>query len=62
MRQCQLRRQTTSVGICCQQGREEDGEDMDWVWLCDGCVTPPIQEMGLAVALVVLYSGLVDCV
>ena len=38
MRQCQLRRQTTSVGICCQQGREEDGEDMDWVWLCDGCV------------------------
>ena len=29
------------------------------MWLCVGCVTPPIQEMRLAV---VLHCGLVECV
>ena len=32
MRQCQLMRWTTTVGICWQQGREEGGEDVEWVW------------------------------
>ena len=36
MRQCQLMRQTTSVGICWQQGREEDGVDVERVRLFDG--------------------------
>ena len=37
-------------------GREESGADVEWVWLCGGCV---IQEMKL---LWVLYSHLVECV
>ena len=45
-------RLTTSVGICCQQVREEGGER---VWLCEGCVAQPIREMKFAV---VLYSGM----
>ena len=49
-------RQTTAVGICWQQSREEGGEDVEWVCLCGRCVVPPIQEMRLAVA------GLVECV
>ena len=35
--QCQLMRWTTTVGICWQQGREEGGEDVEWMWLCGGC-------------------------
>lgn len=62
MRQCQLMRQTTTVGICWQQDREEGGEDVEWVWLCGGCVAPPIQEMRSAVVWAVLYSGLDECV
>ena len=52
----------TTVGICWQQGREEGGEDVEWVWLCGGCVAPPIQEIRLAVVWAVLYSGLDECV
>ena len=62
MRQCQLMRWTTTVGICWQQGREEGGEDVEWVWLCGGCVAPPIQEIRSAVVWAVLYSGLDECV
>ena len=40
-------------------GREEGGEDVEWVWLCGECVIPPIQEMKL---LWVLHSRLVECV
>ena len=47
VRQCQLMRQTTSIRICWQQGREEGGEDLEWAWLCEQCVAP---EMRLAVA------------
>ena len=36
VRQCQLMRWTMTVGICWQQGRE----DVEWVWLCGGCVAP----------------------
>ena len=49
MRQCQLMRQTTAVGICWQQGRGEGGEDVELVWLYGGCVAPPIEDMRLAV-------------
>ena len=59
MRQCQL---TTAVVICFQQSREEGGKDVDWVWLCGGCVSPPIQVMRLAVVWAVFYSSLVECV
>ena len=48
-----------AVYLCWQQGREEGGEDVDWVWLCGGCVAPPVQERRLAVAWAVLY---VECV
>ena len=50
MRQCQLMWQTTTIGIFWQQGREEGDEDVEWVWLSGGCVSPPTQEMRLAVA------------
>ena len=50
---------TTTDGICWQQGREEGGEDVEWVWLC---VAPPIREIRLAVVWAVLYSGLDECV
>ena len=56
MRQVQLMRQTTSVGIYWQQKkvtRTSSG--------CE-CVAPPIQLMRLAVAWAALYSGLVECV
>ena len=56
MRQCQL-----MSGIFCQQSRKEGGEDMEWVWLCGGCIAPPIQEMRLAVVWAV-YSELYECV
>ena len=59
VRQCQFMRQTTTVG---QHGLEEFDEDVEWVWLCGGCVAPPIQEMRLAVVWVVLCSGLDECV
>ena len=62
MRPCQLMRQTTAVGSCWQQGREEGDQDVEWVWLCGGCVAPPIQEMRLAVVWAVSYSGLEECV
>ena len=55
-------RQTTAVGTCWQQCREEGDEDVEWVWLCGGCVAPPIQEIRYAVAWAVLYSGIVQCV
>ena len=42
--QRQLRSQTTSVRIYWQQGQEEGDKDVEWVWLCGGCVAPPIQE------------------
>ena len=42
--------QTTTIGIFWQQGREEGDEDVEWVWLSGGCVSPPTQEMRLAVA------------
>ena len=58
--QCQLMRQTTSVEICWQQGREDGGEDVEWVWLCGRCVAPPIQKMRLSVAWAALFSGLVE--
>ena len=51
MRLCQLMSRTTSVGICWQQSREEGGENVEWVWLCEGCVAPPIHKMRLAVAV-----------
>ena len=35
MRPCNSMMLTTSVGICWQQGREEGGEDVEWVWLCN---------------------------
>ena len=35
MRQCQ---RTTTVEVCWQQGREEGGEDVEWVWLYGECV------------------------
>ena len=54
-------RQTTAVGICCQQSREEGGEEVEWVWLCVGCVSPTIQER-LAVVWMVFYSCLFKCV
>ena len=38
MKQCQLMMQTTSVVICWHQGREEGGDDVEFVWLCGGCV------------------------
>ena len=50
---------TTPVGICWQQGREEGGEDVEWVWLCRGFVAPHILEMMIAVTWAALYSGLV---
>ena len=43
-------RQTTAVGTCWQQCREEGDEDVEWVWLCGECVAPPIQEIRYAVA------------
>ena len=52
MRQFHLMRQTTSVEICWQQGREEGSKDVEWLWLFGGCVVPPIQEMRLAVTWV----------
>ena len=55
MRQCQLMRQTTAVEICWQQGRGEGGKDVELVWLCGGCVAPPIEDMRLAVPWGVLY-------
>ena len=54
--------QTTAIGFRWRQGREEGGEDVKWVWLCEGCVATPIQEMKLAVAWAVLYSGIDECV
>ena len=62
MRQFQLMRQTTSVEICWQQGREEGSKDVEWVWLFGGCVVSPIQEMRLAVSWVAFYTGIVQCV
>ena len=62
MRQCQLMRQTTSVGIYWQQGREEGSDDVELVWLFEGYIVPPIQEIRLAVVWAMLYSGLVECV
>ena len=62
VRQCQLMMWTTTVGICWQQGREEGGEDVEWVWLCGGCAAPPIQDIRSAVVWAVLYSGLDECV
>ena len=62
MRPCQLMRQTTAVGSGRQQGGEEGDEGVEWVWLCGGCVAPPIQEMRLAVAWAVSYGGLEECV
>ena len=35
---------------------------MEFVWLWGGCVATPVQEMSLATAWAVLYSGLVECV
>ena len=36
---------------------------MEWVWLCGGCVVPPIQEMRLAVAcLIECVCSVVLCV
>ena len=32
------------------------------LWLCEGCVAPPIQETRLAVVWAVSYSGLDECV
>ena len=46
-----------NIGICWP--RESD-EDVEWVWLCVGCVNSPIQEIRLALAWAALYSGLVD--
>ena len=59
MRPCNLMMLTTSVGICWQQGREEGGENVEWVWLCRGFIAPHVQEMWIAVTWVALYSGLV---
>ena len=49
----------TTVGVCWQQGREEGGEDVEWV-CCVEDVSPPIQEIRLAV--VWAGSGLHECV
>ena len=62
MTQCQLMRQTTTVGICYRQSREEGGEDVELVWLFGGCIAPHIQEKSLAMVWAVLYSGLFECV
>ena len=43
-------RQTTSVGISWQQGREEDDEDVEWVWLGRSYIAPPMQQMRFTVA------------
>ena len=71
MRQCQLMRWTTTVSVnevdyhcwnLLAEGREEGGEDVEWGWLCGGCVAPSIQEIRSAVVWAVLYSGLDECV
>ena len=61
MKQCQLIRWTTTWNLL-TAGREEGGEDVEWVWLCGGCVVPPIQDIRFAVVWAVLYSGLDECV
>ena len=53
MGQCQLLLESA--------GSRAERKAAEWVWLCEGCVAPPIQEIMLAVAWVVLYSGLVEC-
>ena len=58
MRQCH----EMAIEICWQQRREEGGDNIEWVWLCIGCVTRPIQEMRFAVAWAVFYGGLVEYV
>ena len=55
MRQCQWQEvicEEVSVNVadypsCWQQGREEGGENMEWVSFSEGCVAPSIQEMRL---------------
>ena len=53
-------RQSTSGGICWQQGREEASEDVEWMRLCEGSVTGNQASCGMGGVVQRPYSYEVD--